>query len=162
MSVSIPGSDEQAMRIPNSDEQAISLDEASRQLELAVHDAQVAFDCIALGNLDRAHTNAVTARAAADAAETLLRAVLGRIARAARGPGRRATRLTGSARCRAAQRAPARQRDPRCRAAGYLARRGSRAEATTTPATAATTSTATSSARLVGTPMSSPRSASTS
>ena len=80
MSVSIPGSDEQAMRIPTSDEQAISLDEASRQLELVVHDAQVAFDCIALGNLDRAHTNAVTARAASDAAETLLRAVLGRTA----------------------------------------------------------------------------------
>jgi len=80
MSVSIPGSDEQAVRVPTSDEQAISLDEASRQLELVVHDAQVAFDCIALGTLDRAHTNAVTARAAADAAETLLRAVLGRAA----------------------------------------------------------------------------------
>jgi hypothetical protein len=62
------------------DEQAISLDEASRQLELAVHDAQVAYDCIALGNLDRAHTNAITARAAVDAAETLLRAVLGEAA----------------------------------------------------------------------------------
>jgi hypothetical protein len=62
------------------DEQAISLDEASRQLELAVHDAQVAYDCIALGNLDRAHTNAITARAATDAAETLLRAVLGEAA----------------------------------------------------------------------------------
>jgi hypothetical protein len=80
MFMSIPGSDEQAMRIPTSDERAISLDEASRQLELAVHDAQVAFDCIALGNLDRAHTNAITARAAADAAETMLRAVLGRTA----------------------------------------------------------------------------------
>jgi hypothetical protein len=62
---------------PTEDEQAISLDEASRQLELAVHDAQVAYDCIALGNLDRAHTNAITARTAADAAETLLRSVLG-------------------------------------------------------------------------------------
>ena len=61
------------MSMPTGDEQAISLDEASRQLELAVHDAQVAYDCIALGNLDRAHTNAITARAAADAAETLLR-----------------------------------------------------------------------------------------
>ena len=65
------------MSMPTGDEQAISVDEASRQLELAVHDAQVAYDCIALGNLDRAHTNAITARAAADAAETLLRAVLG-------------------------------------------------------------------------------------
>ena len=65
------------MSMPTGDEQAISLDEASRQLELAVHDAQVAYDCIALGNLDRAHTNAITARTAADAAETLLRAVLG-------------------------------------------------------------------------------------
>ena len=73
-------------RVPNGDEQAISLDEASRQLELAVHDAQVAFDCIALGNLDRAHTNAVTARAAVDAAETLLRAVLGRIPEPPEGP----------------------------------------------------------------------------
>ena len=57
-------------------ERVISLDEASRQLELAVHDAQVAFDCIALGNIDRAHTNALTARAAVDAAETMLRAAL--------------------------------------------------------------------------------------
>jgi hypothetical protein len=54
----------------------MSLDEASRQLEQAIHDAQVAFDCIALGHLDRAHTNALTARTAADAAETALRAVL--------------------------------------------------------------------------------------
>ncbi len=86
MFVSIPGSDEQAMRIPSGDEQAVSLDEASRQLELVVHDAQVAFDCIALGNLDRAHTNAVTARAAVDAAETLLRSVLGRTAEPHEGP----------------------------------------------------------------------------
>ena len=65
------------MSIPGRDERAIILDEASRQLELAVHDSQVAFDCIALGNLDRAHTHAITARAAADAAETALRAALG-------------------------------------------------------------------------------------
>ncbi len=71
------------MSIPGSDEQAISLDEASRQLELAVHDAQVAYDCIALGHLDRAHTHAITARTATDAAETLLRAALGGVA----GPG---------------------------------------------------------------------------
>jgi hypothetical protein len=54
----------------------IDLAEAARQLELAVHDAQVAYDCVALGNLDRAHTYAITARAAADAAETVLRAAL--------------------------------------------------------------------------------------
>jgi len=54
----------------------MSLDEASRQLEQAIHDAQVAFDCIGLGHIDRAHTNALTARTAADAAETVLRAAL--------------------------------------------------------------------------------------
>ena len=54
----------------------IDLGEATRQLELAIHDAQVAYDSIALGNLDWAHTNAVIARAEADAAETLLRAAL--------------------------------------------------------------------------------------
>jgi hypothetical protein len=64
------------MSTPYSGERAISLDEASRQLELAVHDAQVAFDCIGLGNLDRAHTHAITARAAVDAAETMLRAAV--------------------------------------------------------------------------------------
>ena len=73
------------MSIPGGEEQAISLQEASRQLELAVHDAQVAYDCIALGNLDRAHTHAITARAAADAAETMLRAVLGEEAAASQG-----------------------------------------------------------------------------
>jgi hypothetical protein len=55
----------------------IDLGEAARQLELAAHDAQVAYDCVALGNLDRAHTYTITARAAVDAAETLLRAALG-------------------------------------------------------------------------------------
>ena len=55
----------------------IDLGEAARQLEQAAHDAQVAYDCISLGYLDRAHTNAVTARAEVDAAENVLRAVLG-------------------------------------------------------------------------------------
>jgi len=73
------------MSIRGGDEQAVSLQEASRQLELAVHDAQVAYDCIALGNLDRAHTHAITARTAADAAETMLRAVLGEEAAASQG-----------------------------------------------------------------------------
>jgi len=52
------------------------LEEASRQLEAAAHDAQVAFDCIALGELNRAHTSALTARVAADAAVTALQAAL--------------------------------------------------------------------------------------
>ncbi|HEY6277848.1 MAG TPA: hypothetical protein VIX86_16130 [Streptosporangiaceae bacterium] len=59
----------------------MDLGEAARQLELAAHDARVAFDCVQLGELDRAHTHAITARAAADAAETLLRAALGDDAR---------------------------------------------------------------------------------
>jgi len=52
------------------------LEEAARELEAAAHDAQVAFDCLALGELDRAHTSALTARAAADAAVTALQAAL--------------------------------------------------------------------------------------
>jgi hypothetical protein len=62
---------------PDTSENGIDLGEAARQLELAVHDAQVAYDCMALGDLDRAHTHAITARAATDAAETILRAALG-------------------------------------------------------------------------------------
>ncbi len=52
------------------------LAEAARELEATVHDAQVAFDCIALGELDRAHTSALTARVAADAAVTALQGAL--------------------------------------------------------------------------------------
>ena len=55
---------------------AVDVTEAARQLEQAAHDARVAFDCIGLGDLDRAHTHAITARAAADAAENVLRAAL--------------------------------------------------------------------------------------
>jgi hypothetical protein len=44
-----------------------ALEEASRELQAAQHDAQVAFDCIALGDIDRAHTHALTAKIAADA-----------------------------------------------------------------------------------------------
>ena len=65
------------MSVPGAGTSQVHLDEAARQLELAVHDARVAYDCIQLGELDRAHTSAITARAAADAAETLLRAALG-------------------------------------------------------------------------------------
>ncbi len=57
-----------------------ALAEAARELEAAVHDARVAFDCIALGELDRAHTSAITARTAADAAVTALQAALERAA----------------------------------------------------------------------------------
>lgn len=56
----------------------MSLEEASRQLEAAIHDARVSFDCILLEELDRAHTNAITARAAVDAAEQAIRVELER------------------------------------------------------------------------------------
>jgi hypothetical protein len=55
----------------------VDINEAARQLEQAAHDVRVAFDCIALDDLDRAHTHAITARAAVDAAENLLRVALG-------------------------------------------------------------------------------------
>jgi hypothetical protein len=58
-------------------ENSPALEEASRELQAAAHDAQVAFDCIALGELDRAHTHALTAKVAADAAVTALAAELG-------------------------------------------------------------------------------------
>jgi hypothetical protein len=52
------------------------LEEAARELEAAAHDARVAVDCLALGELDRAHTSALTARVAVDAAVTALQAAL--------------------------------------------------------------------------------------
>lgn len=55
---------------------AVDLEEASRQLDLAAHDIAVAASCIGLGDLDEAHTNVITARAEADAAEEILRVVL--------------------------------------------------------------------------------------
>ena len=58
-------------------ENSPALAEAARELQAARHDAQVAFDCIALGDLDRAHTHALTARVAVDAAVTALAATLG-------------------------------------------------------------------------------------
>ena len=54
----------------------MSLDEAARQLKMAGHDAQVAFDCIGIGELERAQEHAITARTAADAAETALRSAI--------------------------------------------------------------------------------------
>jgi hypothetical protein len=71
------------MSSPEGDAGQPVLDEASRELEAAAHDARVAFDCIALGELDRAHTSAVTARAAIDAAVTALQAALGLTSEAA-------------------------------------------------------------------------------
>jgi hypothetical protein len=64
------------MSMPDAGERQVDLGEAARQLQLAAHDARVAFDCMGLGELDRAHTHAITARAAADAAENLLRVAL--------------------------------------------------------------------------------------
>ena len=61
---------------PPATRSPVDLNEAARQLELAIHDARVSFDCAGLGNLDRAHTFAITARAAVDSAEHLLRAAL--------------------------------------------------------------------------------------
>lgn len=55
----------------------VDLSEAARQLQQAAHDVRVAFDCIGLDELDRAHTHTITARAAVDAAENALRVALG-------------------------------------------------------------------------------------
>jgi hypothetical protein len=57
-------------------DQSAVLAEAMRELESAIHDARVAYDCIGLGELDRAHTSAVTARIAIDAAMTAVRATI--------------------------------------------------------------------------------------
>ena len=64
------------MSMQDTGRRQVDLGEAARQLQQAEHDARVAFDCMGLGELDRAHTHAITARAAADAAENLLRAAL--------------------------------------------------------------------------------------
>lgn len=64
------------MPISETGRSSVDLDEAARQLEQAAHDAQVAYDCISLGDLDWAHTNAVTACAEAAAAQNSLRAAL--------------------------------------------------------------------------------------
>lgn len=56
---------------------SVDLSEAARQLQQAAHDVRVAFDCIALEEIDRAHTHTITARAAVDAAENALRVALG-------------------------------------------------------------------------------------
>ena len=62
--------------IPDAAGHDSMLQEATRELEAAIHDARVAFDCIGLGELDRAHTSAVTARIAIDAAVIAMQAAL--------------------------------------------------------------------------------------
>ena len=64
---------------PEAETSNPALEEAARELQATSHDAQVAFDCVALGELDRAHTHAVTARVAADAAVTALAAALSQL-----------------------------------------------------------------------------------
>ena len=59
---------------PETDNGNAALEQATRELQAARHDAQVAYDCIALGDIDRAHTHALTAKVAADAAVTALAA----------------------------------------------------------------------------------------
>jgi len=62
--------------IPDDEGHDSVLQEAARELEAAIHDARVAFDCIGLGEIDRAHTSAVTARIAIDAAVIAVQAAL--------------------------------------------------------------------------------------
>jgi hypothetical protein len=64
------------MMMPDANGRAAMLEEAMRELEAAIHDARVAFDCIGLGEIDRAHTSAVTARIAIDAAMTAMQTAL--------------------------------------------------------------------------------------
>jgi hypothetical protein len=64
------------MMMPDGASRGAILEEAARELEAAIHDARVAFDCIGLGEIDRAHTSAVTARIAIDAAVTAIQAAL--------------------------------------------------------------------------------------
>ena len=68
------------MMIPDGTGDGPMLQEAARELEAAIHDARVAFDCIGLGEIDRAHTSAVTARTAIDAAVTAVQAALAQAA----------------------------------------------------------------------------------
>jgi hypothetical protein len=62
---------------PEQSHGPVDLAEATRQLELAAHDVAVASTCIGLGDLNEAHTSVITARAAADSAEEILRVALG-------------------------------------------------------------------------------------
>jgi hypothetical protein len=62
--------------MPDGAGRGAMLEDAMRELEAAIHDARVAFDCIGLGEIDRAHTSAVTARIAIDAAVTAMQVAL--------------------------------------------------------------------------------------
>jgi hypothetical protein len=62
---------------PEQLDSRIDIAEATRQLDLAAHDIAVAATCIGLGDLEEAHINVITARAAADAAEEILSVALG-------------------------------------------------------------------------------------
>lgn len=64
------------MTIPDGLANGSTLQDATRELEAAIHDARVAFDCIGLGEVDRAHTSAITARTSIDAAVVALQAAL--------------------------------------------------------------------------------------
>ena len=64
------------MMTPDGTSHDSVLAEAAGELEAAIHDARVAFDCIGLGEIDRAHESALTARVAIDAAVTAVEAVL--------------------------------------------------------------------------------------
>jgi hypothetical protein len=65
------------MMFPDDAGDGSPLQEASQELEAAIHDARVAFDCIGLGEIDRAHTSALTARVALDAAVIAMQSELG-------------------------------------------------------------------------------------
>jgi hypothetical protein len=65
-----------AMSTSGTGQGGVDVAEAARQLQQAAHDATVAYDCIGLGELARAQTYAITARAAVDAAEAYLRTAL--------------------------------------------------------------------------------------
>jgi hypothetical protein len=69
------------MTDPGTEPTSPALEQAARELQAAQHDARVAFDCIALGDLDRAHTHALTARVEVDAAVTALLAELAETSR---------------------------------------------------------------------------------
>jgi hypothetical protein len=66
---------------PADGQRQVDMAEAARQLQQAAHDATVAYDCIGLGELARAQTYTITARAAVDSAEAFLRTALGGPAR---------------------------------------------------------------------------------
>jgi hypothetical protein len=51
-----------------------------RAVRAAIHDARVAFDCIGLGEIDRARTSALTAGTAIDAVATAVQAALAQTA----------------------------------------------------------------------------------